>query len=111
MTFLASTYWNNEAALKCQLAAMILALRGRNVERAFWTLGPGGVGQSLNTDHLIANTFGSNHSFVDLNIYCTPDEFRRQAEGFAGKCVVTGQEVPSTEKILERGVVQEAHDK
>ena len=68
MKFLASTYWNNEAALKCQLAAMVLALRGKNVERAFWTQGPGGVGQSLNTD-LIANSFGSNHSFVDMNIY------------------------------------------
>ena len=99
MKFLATTYWNNEPALKCQLAAMILALRGRNVERAFWTQGPRGVGQSLNTD-LIANTFGSNHSFVDMNIYFTPDEFRKQAEGLIGKCVVTGQEVPSTERSL-----------
>ena len=78
---------------------MILALRGRNLERAFWTQRPGGVGQSLNTD-LIANTFGSNHSFVNMNIYYAPDEFRKQAEGFVGKCVVTGQEVPSTEKSL-----------
>ena len=90
MKFLASTDWNNEAALKCQLAAMILALCGRNVERAFWTQGPGGVGQSLNTD-LIANTFGSNHSFVNMNIYFTPDEFRKHAEGLIGECVVTGQ--------------------
>ena len=37
MKFLASTHWNTEAVLKCQLAAMVLALRGRNVERAFWT--------------------------------------------------------------------------
>ena len=50
MKFLASTNWKNEAALKCQLAVMVLALRGRNVERVFWTQGPGGVGQSLNTD-------------------------------------------------------------
>ena len=27
----------DEAAMKCQLAAMTLALRGRNVERAHWT--------------------------------------------------------------------------
>ena len=67
-------------------------------------------GQSLNTD-LIASTFGSNHSFVEMmNIYFTADEFRKQAKGLTGKCVVTGQEVPSTEKSLRRGLVQEAYE-
>ena len=37
---------------------------------------------------------------MDINIYFTADEFRKQAEGLIGKCVVTGQEVPSTEKSL-----------
>ena len=71
----------------------------KNVERAFWTQGPGGVGQSLNTD-LIANTFGSNHSFVDVNIYLTPDEFRKQAEVFIRKCVVTARKFPLYEKRM-----------
>ena len=35
-----------------------------------------------------------------MNIYFTADEFRKQAEGLIGKCVVTGQEVRSTEKSL-----------
>jgi hypothetical protein len=30
-----TTFWNNQAAFQCQLAAIALALRGRNVDRAF----------------------------------------------------------------------------
>ena len=52
--------------------------------RAFMTLGPGGVGQSLNTA-LIANVFGDMHGFVDMNVFYTEDELRKQADTFTGK--------------------------
>ena len=52
--------------------------------RAFVTLGPGGVGQSLNTA-LIANVFGDTHGFVDMNVFYTEDELRKQADTFTGK--------------------------
>ena len=45
--FLRTTFFDNAPALECQLAAMCLTLRGSNIVRAFLTLGPGGVGQSL----------------------------------------------------------------
>ena len=52
LEFLSSTFWKNSAALGCQLDAMSLALHGGNVDRVFWTMGPGGVGQSLLTTHI-----------------------------------------------------------
>ena len=39
--------------------------------RAFRMVGPGGVGQSLNTC-LIANLFGGNHGFMDMNVCSIP---------------------------------------
>ena len=60
--FLRTTFFDNAPALECQLAAMCLTLRGINIVRAFMTLGPGGVGQSLNTA-LIANVYGDMHGF------------------------------------------------
>lgn len=76
-TFLDSTFWNNKGALKCMFAAMTLAIRGKNVDRAFWSRGPGGVGQSL-TSHLIAAAFQKLHAWVDMRIYFTDDEMRHQ---------------------------------
>ena len=82
--FLRTTFFDNAQALECQLAAMCLTLRGINIVRAFMTLGPGGVGQSLNTA-LIANVFGDMHGFVDMNVFYTEDELRKQADTFTGK--------------------------
>ena len=67
-----------------QLAAMCLTLRGISAVRAFITLGLGGVGQSLNTA-LIENTFGHMHGFMDMHVFYTGDELRKQAEMFTGK--------------------------
>jgi len=91
--FLSSTYWSNGAALKCVYAAAALALHGLNIERAFWSRGPGGVGQSL-VSHLIDATFGRAHRWVDMNVYFAEGEMRKQAELLAGALVVTGQESP-----------------
>ena len=85
-TFLQSTFFLNTAALHCQLVAMVLALRGLNIDRAFMTVGPGGVGQSLNSA-LIANVFGEMHAFVDMNIFFTDDELRKQADVMQGRVV------------------------
>ena len=91
--FLATTFYQNKPALECQFAAIALALRGRNLDRAFWTIGSGGVGQSL-FSHLIAAVFGDNHAFVDLNMYFTDDELRKQGELLANKVVSQVKKCP-----------------
>ena len=97
--FLTTTFFDNGPALQCHFAAFALVLRGHNIDRAFWTLGGGGVGQSL-LSHLIATVFGDNHSFIDMNLYFTDDEMRKQGELLAGKAVVTGQEMPNETKEM-----------
>lgn len=73
--FFRQTFYANEAAFRCNIAALSLALRGVNVDRAFWGVGAGGVGQSLFTAHLAA-LLGRLHAYLDTNIYYTDDEFR-----------------------------------
>ena len=87
--FVKTTFWDNANGYTCQVAAMALCLRLQNIDRAFWTKGPGGVGQSLNSHH-IAAVFGHNHAFLDMNIYDSDDELRtcrsresNRAEGYA----------------------------
>ena len=82
--FLRTTFFDHAQALECQLAAVCLTLRGTNIVRAFMTLGPGGVGQSLNTA-LIANLFGDLHGFIGMKVFYTEDELRAQADTFTGK--------------------------
>ena len=101
--FLRSTFWDNAPALKCMFAAMALALHGMNVDRAFWSTGPGGVGQSL-TSHLMASAFGRYHAFVDMNIYFSDDEMRKQSELLLHALVTTGQEAPDTERRMREDV-------
>ena len=102
-SFLKTTFFDNGAALQCHFAAFALALRGYNVDRAFWTLGGGGVGQSL-LSHLVANVFGDNHAFIDMNIYFTDDEMRKQGDLLAGRAVVTGQEMPNETKEMREDI-------
>ena len=59
--FLRTTFFDNAAAFKCQLAAICLALRRVSIVRSFTTVGQGGVGQRRNTC-LIANLFGGSHT-------------------------------------------------
>ena len=83
LEFLRTTFFDNAAALECRLAEMCSTLRGVTIVRAFIVLqldaamGPGGVG--LNTC-LIANLFGGNHGFMDMNVLKTWDELRKQVE-------------------------------
>ena len=61
-------------------------------------VGPGGVGESLNTC-LIANLFGGSHVFVGMIVFCTEEELRKQADTFTAKVVFTGQEAPSLSRL------------
>ena len=64
--FLRTTFFDNAAALECQLAAVCLTLRGVSIVRAFITVGPGGVG--VNTC-LIANLFAGTRGFKDMRVF------------------------------------------
>ena len=81
--FWRTTYWGNAAAFEVFLASLTLALRGENVDRAFWGVGSGGVGRSLQTAHLEA-ILGQYHSCLDMNIYfvdeATPKSNRRAVQ-------------------------------
>ena len=90
-TFFSTTFWGNALALKCQLAALTLAIRGENVDRCFWTIGPGGVGQSL-VSHFFDALLDGRHAFLDTNVYYSDDELRKQAQTLVSKIVVTAQE-------------------
>ena len=90
-TFYNQTFWRNGLAFKCQFAALSLALRGLNIDRCFWGIGPGGVGQSLFSTH-IAALLGGLHAWLDTNIYWSDDELRKQADTLVGCPIVTAQE-------------------
>ena len=62
---------------------------GVSIVRALITVGLGGVGQSLNTC-LFANLFGGSHGFMDMNVFYTEDELRKQADTFTGKVNIRG---------------------
>ena len=66
--FWKTTYWGNAPAFDVCMASLTLDFRGENVDRAFWGVGSGGVGQSLQTAHLEA-ILGNYHSCLDMNIY------------------------------------------
>lgn len=100
--FLLTTFWNNSKALECTLCAICLALRGRNIDRAFWGLSGGGVGQSLLT-FLLATFFGDlNHRYIDMNIYYTDEELRKVASLLVDVLIATGQEAVSGSRNLIR---------
>ena len=52
--------------------------------RAFFTVCPGGVCQSLNTC-LIANLFGGSRGVMDVDVFSIEDEPRKQANTFTSK--------------------------
>ena len=106
--FLCTSFWRNAPGLRCCLAAMSLALRGLNVTRCFWSVGPGGVGQSLFT-HFLDSMFANLHGYLDMNIYYGDDEFRKQAELLIHKIVVTGQETPHSSTKSMRDDLYKKH--
>ena len=88
---MATTFWHNMHAMRATLSAICLALRGHNIDRAFMHFGSGGAGQSLITA-LIDSLLPGLHGYIDMNIYYTDDELRKQGDLLEGKIVCTGQE-------------------
>ena len=58
--------------------------------------------------HLLDNFFGENHRFIDMNIYFSDDELRKQAESMVSRLVVTGQEAVEGNK---QGMRQDLYKK
>ena len=104
-TFEEATYYDNGHALQCHYASLGLALRGRSVDRATFQDGPGGVGQSLNTHRVAAALGPKNHSYLDMNIYYSDDELRKQAETISNSFVHTGQESPDLGKAMREDLL------
>ena len=93
--FWSTTFVDNSVSLDCNLAAVGLALRGNNTDRAFWTVG---VGQRL-LSHLIAKMLGS-HALADMNLQFIEDELRTHGDGLMGKLVTTSQEKLEPDKQM-----------
>ena len=87
----ATTYWKNKAAFRSELSALCLALMGQNIDRGYFHLGRGGAGQSMTTAWFHALLAGL-HAFLDMNIYFSDDEMRKQGELLIDMLVGTGQE-------------------
>ena len=98
-TFYAQTFWCNVDVFRCNQAALALAKRGENVDRCFFGISPGGVGQSLYSAHLKAQ-YGHNFEYFDPAVWYHDEELRKQVEQFAGCIILTGQEAPETSKRM-----------
>ena len=91
LRFLSQTFWNNSAALQCKYAGLPLALMSYKVDRAFWTIGKGGVGQSRFTS-LINSDISPRHGYLDTSDLFTDEELRRQLPLLAQHLVWTAHE-------------------
>ena len=69
LEFLRTTFFDNAAALECQLAAISSTLRGVSIVRAFITV-------------------GGSHGFMEMNVFVSEDELRKQAVTFTGKVII-----------------------
>ena len=84
-----NTYWANDAAYMCTLAALALAKRGCNVDYMFLLLGTGGVGLSITSAHLHAMLGPKLHKFGDPNVFFNDEELRKQIEQMQGAIAFT----------------------
>ena len=89
--FLDTTFSDNARALECSIAGIALALMGRSVDRAFWSIGKGVVGHSL-LSTLIHNAMSPMRGFFDSTSLYMDDELRKALENNVGFCVCTAQE-------------------
>ena len=67
---------------RCQHTAIVLALRGQSLDRAFLTVG---TVESARVLELVANLFGDMLAFIDVNIFFTGNDLRTQADTFVVK--------------------------
>ena len=103
--FVRQTFWCNIDFYKCNMAAIALAKRGRNIDRCFIGESPGGTGQSLYSAHLAA-VYGHNHAYVDPNLFHNEEEMRKQLEQFARCFIITCQEAPESGKAFQQDLYQ-----
>ena len=97
--FYSQTFWANHDVFVCCQAALAIAKRGLNVDRCFIGVSPGGVGQSLYSQHL-AEMYKHNHCMFDPNVWYMDEELRKQVESLARCFIITGQEAPESSKKL-----------
>ena len=102
--FLETTFCNNAWALQCTIAGISLALMGENVDRAFWTIGGGGVGQSLFTT-LINNSISPKSGFFDFSALYMDGDVRKFLEQLVGPRAWTAQE--ATEGGAEKRILRQ----
>ena len=89
--FLIRTFYRNERALECTMSALTLCFLGYNVDRAFWSIGGGGVGQSLFTS-LVNNAFYPKHGFFDCTALYQDDEMRKYVDLLSPFAIWAAQE-------------------
>ena len=109
-TFLGSTFYSNSEALSCTMAGLAIALIGENVDRAFWTIGAGGVGQSLFTS-LIHNALAPTHGFFDCTALYLDDELRKTLEHLIPFKILTAQEGAEGGSAIIRNPRQDLYKK
>ena len=90
-------FWCNNYVFLCHQAALALAKRGLNVDRLFFGISPGGVGQSLYS-HLLHAMHEGSAAFFDPSVWTNEEELRKQIEQWAGCFILTGQESPDSSK-------------
>ena len=76
------------------------------MDRATFHDGLGGVGQSLSTHRLAAAVGHNNHAYLDMNVYYSDDELRKQAELISNAIVHTGQESPDMTKPMREDLLK-----
>ena len=86
--FINKTFYDKEYALICTFAGLAMAILGENVGRAFWTIDPGGVGQSLLTTP-IQNAINPTRGYVDCDALRRDDELRKMIIRRRQYCVLT----------------------
>ena len=84
------TFYRNERALESAMGALSLFFVGYNVDRAFWSIGGGGVGQSLFTA-LVNNALYPKHGFFDCAALYQDDEMRIYVDLLSPFCVWAAQ--------------------
>ena len=90
--FLAQTFWRHRESLNCTFCGLALALMSRTVDRAFWTLERGGVGQSLFTT-LIESAISPNRAYIDCDVLYHDEDIRKKLPILAPYIFWTSQEV------------------
>ena len=86
--FLNTSFCDNAWALECAIAGVAMALMCQNVDRAFWSIGKGGVGHSMFAT-LIHNAMSQMHGFFDCASLYMDDELRKTLGNIVGFCVNT----------------------